>query len=192
MVRVIDEKTKEDIEWIENKLARIQEDVKRLKTWGERYLDWIASRGYSRNTCKIYGQRLMRFVAFVEKKRVPWEDIFTLKNIERFRDCEPTVDPSAITGLAGYLFEEGEIPSRLSRKKIVRRLPTLYEDYLSYQVGSLEVSWQYRNNTRSVLKSFHEYLKRNRIKLESLNIEHVDEFLSGLCKNRALTTGRVY
>ncbi len=28
---MIDEKTKEDIEWIENKLARIQEDVKRLK-----------------------------------------------------------------------------------------------------------------------------------------------------------------
>ncbi len=65
---MIDEKTKEDIEWIENKLARIQEDVKRLKTWGERYLDWIASRGYARNTCKGYGQHLMRFVAFVEKK----------------------------------------------------------------------------------------------------------------------------
>ncbi len=189
---MIDEKTKEDIEWIENKLSQIQEDVKRLKTWSERYLDWIASRGYARNTCKGYGQHLMRFVAFVEKKRVPWEDIFTLKNIERFRNCEPTVDLSSITGLAGFLFEEGEISSRLTIKRIARRLPTLYEDYLSYQVGSLEVSRQYSNNTRSVLKSFHEYLQRNLIKSESLNIEHIDEFLSDICKNRALTTGRFY
>ncbi len=189
---MIETQTRQMIAWIENRLQQIEAIAKRLEQAIEHYLQSMTSQGYAPSTQKTYRQVLRRFAMFIKHKRVPWDDIFTSQSIERFQKLTGLSQLPAISGLAQYLFAQGQIPKPWPRPTAVRRLAAVYEDYLLYQQQTRQASKQYIHNNRSVLAVLHDYLNRNQIELGSLKIEHIDAFLAEFLTNLALATCRVY
>jgi len=82
------------------------------------------------------------------------------------------------------------IRKTLRKPKYQLDLPEIYDEYLNYYEKSRQVPCRHINSTRGVLVSFHDYLKKHKIGLPSLEIEQVDAFLAEFFKNLAPATQR--
>jgi len=142
------------------------------------YLQWMKSAGYARQTRQGHKAQLNKFIAFVKNRRFSREQIFTSKNIERFKKVTGQNGVTAINGLSQYLFEQGKISKPLATRAESIDLPKIYEDYLTYQQAHRQTTVRQITRIKRVLAAFNDYLKAHKIDLTSLTVEQVDDFLT--------------
>ena len=144
------------------------------------YLQWMKSAGYARQTRQGHKAQLNKFLSFVKNRRFSREQIFTSKNIERFKKVTGQNGVTAINGLSQYLFEQGKISKPLATRAESIDLPKIYEDYLTYQQAHRQTTVRQITRIKRVLAAFNDYLKAHKIDLTSLTVEQVDDFLTAL------------
>lgn len=84
------------------------------------------------------------------------------------------------------------IRETLRKPKYQIDLPEIYDEYLSYYEQRQQIPHRLIKATRSVLVSFHDYLKKHKIDLPSLEIEQLDAFLVEFFENFAPATRKSY
>ena len=156
------------------------------------YLQWMKSAGYARQTRQGHQAQLNQFLAFVKNRRFSREQIFTSKNIERFKKVTGQNWMTAINGLSRYLFEQGKISKPLARGAEPIDLPKIYEDYLAYQQAHRQATMRQITRIKRVLAAFNDYLQSNEIDLTSLTVEQVDDFLTAFFAPFSPATCTVY
>ena len=144
----------------------------------------MEEHGRSPHTIR-YTQILMNFVVFAINNNIAWKDMFTVDTLEGFRKYSDFKKaPRALVALSGYLFSHGRIdqPLEIPRPQIQIRpliqLPELYEQYLSFQKQSCQVSHGYLMEIRRILVRFNAYLQNHQIEITALKIEHLDAFMA--------------
>jgi len=143
----------------------------------DEYLEWMISIGYSFSTCGTYRNELNRFFLFIIRKQIDWNDIFTLNILEEFQKNTQAATGPGVKGLWQYLFDQKRIRQPIDDPPH-RRLSDPFEDYLLYYNQTRKVSSIKLVRIRRVLCAFHDYLERQNIKLHSIRIEQIDEFLA--------------
>lgn len=155
------------------------------------YLVWMISNGYSFQTAGTYEQILKRFSAFINRRKIAWDDIFTLDTLEAFQSNRKRTSASAaIKGLSRYLFEHQKIPGPIVKDE--KFLPEVYEAYLQYYAQSRQAGSSQMATIKRVLAAFNAYLQSVNIKLSAIKIEHIDTFLADFNKPHAPGTRRLY
>jgi site-specific recombinase XerD len=145
-----------------------------LKPVIDECLQWMIFSGYTRGTYNSYRGELNKFLHFIIRKQINWDDIFTpdtLKDFQKTRQAAP-----AVRRLFRYLFEQKRIHQSIDPPQ--RRLPDLYENYLSYYHQTRQVPSIRIVRIRKVLCAFHDYLQKHNIKLSLIRIEQIDAFLA--------------
>jgi len=158
----------------------------------EEYLQWMQSAGYTRETCQSHQRQLNQFLCFSKNKARSWEKLFTLEQLEDFKNITGQSAMTAINALSRYLFCQGKIPKPLARKTKLVVLPTIYEDYLAYQQTHRQATDRLISSIKRVLVAFNQYLQSHKIELSSLTIEQVDAFFAQFLTPFAAATCRIY
>jgi len=154
------------------------------------YLLWMASEGYSPKTCEGYRQVLNNFLLFISRRRIAWDEIFTLDTLKAFHQERNLDYVPAVRGLSRYLFEQKRISQPIQKQ--IYPLPEIYEQYLLYYEKSREVHRSQIINIRRLLSAFNDFLERLEINLPNTKIEHIDSFLAHFTLNFAPGTCRLY
>jgi site-specific recombinase XerD len=188
----MDGKCQATIEWIEKRLNAFNETKSALEHAIEAYLEWMAQNAYARSTQRSYKRTLNRFLSFIQGKRYSWDDIFTRRTLNCFKNIGESSQTHAITGLSRYLYARGKIARPIRVGKALPMLPVIYEDYLLYRKTYRHASDRQANHIRRVLYAFDRYCQRNNIRLRSLKIDPVDAFQNECFNDFAGTTRRVY
>ncbi len=158
----------------------------------EDYLQWMKAVGYTRKTCQSHQIQLNQFLCFSKNTTTTWEKLFTLERLEGFKNITGQSALTAINALSRYLFCQGKIPKPLARKTKLVVLPTIYEDYLTYQQTHRQATERLISSIKRVLLAFNQYLQLHKIDLGSLKIEQVDAFLAQFLTPFAAATCRIY
>ena len=146
-------------------------EIRALRQHIRSYLDWIDSLPYRNSDIKHrYNVVLMDFLGFVRNKEMAnrGDHAFQI----------PTY------------FNDGKTDQPLKPPEEGTSLPEIYEQYLLYQKQSLQVCRDYSKQTRKILLLFHEHLEKHHITLSNLNIEHLDQFMTGFKVSQS--TLRIY
>lgn len=140
------------------------------------YLQWMASRQYSRSTIMLYRLILKHWVAFANASNMALNDLFTYQNLKVFESKSKlkSVKLAPVRGLAGYLYENNQLdaPVRKPRKP----LPDIYESYLIHYQDIRNVTQGMILTCRNVFSGLHRYLGND--DLSTLTIEQIDAFLN--------------
>jgi len=139
-------------------------------------LQWMDASGYSHETCSTYQSELSKFLHFIVRKQIDWDDIFTLDTLKAFQKSGQSAKAPAVKRLFRYLVEQKIIHRSIGPQR--QRLPDLYENYLSYYGQTHQVPSVKIIRISRVLRAFHDYLEKHNIKLTSIRIEHIDTFLA--------------
>jgi site-specific recombinase XerD len=158
----------------------------------EDYLQWMTSVGYTRQTRQSHQRQLNQFLCFSKNTTTTWQKLFTLERLDEFKSITGQSVLSAINALSRYLFSQGKIPKPLARKTKSVVLPTIYEDYLTYQQTHRQATERLISSIKRVLLAFNQYLQTHKIDLGSLTIEQVDAFLAQFLTPFAAATCRIY
>ena len=154
------------------------------------YLLWMMSSGYSPSTVENHEQVLNHYLAFICRRKIAWDDIFTLDAMKEFqKDIQPA-NTRAIRGLSRYLFQQKRIAQPIQKKEY--RLPKIYEEYLTYYAKIQQVTYRQIKRIRRVLAAFNDYLQTHKIDLSSLKIEQIDAFLTKFFAPFAPATCKAY
>ena len=126
-----------------------------------------------------YTRILIDFLIYVIHKDMAWEKMFTPETVEAFRTYSVYKGaPSALRALSDYLFSQGKIDQPLQVSKPYTPLPDIYEQYLSYDLQTLQPSAGHISGVRRILGLLHGYLGREKIRLSDLKIHHLDAFMA--------------
>ena len=188
----MDEKCQATIEWIEKRLKAFNETKVALEHAIEAYLEWMAASAYTQNTQRNHKRTLNQFLSFIKGRRYSWDEIFTRRTLNCFKNTRELSQTHAVTGLARYLYSQGKIVAPIPRHKPLPTLPVLYEAYLLYQKKYRQVSDRSITPIRRVLCAFDSYCQRNGIQLQSLKIEHIDTFQGEFLKDFSSNTRHTY
>jgi site-specific recombinase XerD len=153
-----------------------QNNLEMLETGIHDYLEWMKSNEYSQPSCMSYKKVLDNFFAFIKRKSITCNDIFTLDTIEGFiKDRGRTsISEAAVRGLCRYLFLQKRIQKPIQKQRY--QLPEIYEDYLEYYERIRHVPPIKIVKIKRVLAAFYEYLQKCKIPLSSIKIEQIDAF----------------
>ena len=154
------------------------------------YLQWMSEVGYSSQCQKDHKKILWQFLQCSREKGAGFQGVFTLKMIEEFKTLKSLGRVPSLRGFANYVSSQTQIQNPFARP--VPKLPSLYEDYISYQEKAREISPSQIQGIRRVLAAFHDYLSQAQIELSGLRIEHVDGFLAQFMEDHAPETRRAY
>jgi len=157
---------------------KFDEAVVDLEHANKDYLEWMVVNGYAQSTRQHHKQMLHRFLSFVKAESYSWDEIFTPHTLSCFKRFNGLSEVSAVFGLSRYLYGQGKISEPIPARKPPPPLPDLYEEYLLYQQQYRQTPDQPIKHIRRVLCAFEHYLRRHRIKLRALRIEHIDGFHS--------------
>jgi integrase/recombinase XerD len=158
---------------------------KDIKTLGQAILDYLAwvksGVHYKGNPSNIsYRQTLIEFLLFAIDKDIAWEEMFTIDTLKAFQiECGYKGALRAIKIFSEYLYTQGRIHKVLENPNSQSQisLPDLYEHYFPYLQQSRQVSTGYIRQVRRLLELFHKHLKRAKIEISDLKIEHLDAFM---------------
>ena len=142
------------------------------------YMRWVKSiEEQKRGPSSIRHTRILTdFLIHVIHKGIKCKEMFTPQTLEAFRTCSGYKGtPRAIRALSDYLFGQGRIDQPLQLSKIQSPLPDIYENYLRYLQQSRQACASHLRQARTVLGSFHKYLKSHELTLAKLNIEHLEK-----------------
>jgi site-specific recombinase XerD len=141
------------------------------------YLLWMIDQGYSRRAWSLYERLLRYFAAFIARRALCWEHIFTVKTLEAFQqECRLCHAGTAVRGLARYLYRQGKIPQPLTSQP--GELPDIYEDYLRYYAKTRQAGQTKTPGVRRLLTALHVFLTREKVALAAVRIEHLDTVLA--------------
>jgi integrase/recombinase XerD len=145
------------------------------------YTEWLKST----EDCKGVPSHLRHipiltdFLIFIFNRGTAWDEIFTFETFDAFRAYRGNKgDFGALKALSHYLFTQGRIDRPLQSKKPTPPLPDIYEEYIFHRSQGLNNSPPRLNQIRRVLRSFNEYLEKNKIPFSNLKIEHCDAFMT--------------
>lgn len=161
------------------------------------YLEWMKSAGYAPRTIELYRQILNRLLDFVLLNSISWERTFCCENLKAFQEhVEVKHAGFVLRGFIHYLHRQGVIslppdalPKGRGRSKLKRdKLPPIYEQYIHYyqktrQAGHIQIL-----RIMATLSALNDYLQKSGIRLEDLNVFHMDTFLAARNKNYAPAT----
>jgi len=154
------------------------------------YLLWMEEEGYNPVSYEDHKETLRLFLDFIRGEGFEWDDVFTLDTVTAFQKNHGLTQARGVKGLSQYLFERNRIRSPI--EKIHRRLPPIYEDYLTYHEQSRQAPYQRIRQIAAVLAALHNYLQGHNVGLSSLEIEHIDAFLASFFESFAPATCRAY
>ena len=77
------------------------------------YLNWMKSVNYSCATQHLHRRQLELFLDFVKNRRLPWQQLFTVKTREHFKKISGLATTAAINALSRYLVEQGQLKTPL-------------------------------------------------------------------------------
>jgi site-specific recombinase XerD len=141
------------------------------------YLLWMISEDYSHSTWKIYELVLNHFLLFIGRRAIAWNAVFTFETLKAFqKESKLTHVSAAVRGLSRYLFEQKMIPRPIEKKR--HELPEIYEEYLTYYAKTGQVQQSHVLHTRGILSALHDYLEKRAIKLNTIEIGQLDDFLA--------------
>jgi site-specific recombinase XerD len=169
-----------------------QNNLEMLEAAIRDYLEWMKSNEYSQPSWMSYKKVLDNFFAFIKRKGITCNDIFTLDTIESFiKDRGRTsISQAAIRGLCRYLFHQKRIQKPIQKK--ISQLPEIYEDYLRYYEKIRQVPPVQIVHIKRVLAAFYEYLQKGKIPLSSIKIEQLDAFQADFNKPFGPGTCKTY
>ena len=158
-------------------------DIKMLRQAILDYLAWVNSgEHYAGRPSNIrYREILIDFLFFAIHKDISWKEMFTSDTLKAFQIDSPYKGACrALKVFSEYLYTQGRIrqPIELAKPQSQSPLPDLYEHYLLYRQHSLQASSGYLGQVKRMLRYFHAYLKKEKIQLSELNIEHLDAFMA--------------
>ena len=163
--------------------------MKKLKLAVDDYLLWMISSGYADKTIKRNGKILDRFVDFIARHKISWDQIFSSANLHGV-DQSTKAELAAVRGLCRYLVKQKGIVAPVEKEKYP--LPTVYEQYLNYYATTRQTSNKRVQSIRRVLFAFDGYLQNKKIKLAALAIEDIDAFFADFNANFTPSTCKVY
>lgn len=156
------------------------------------YLEWMASKGYTQSTRRLYKVVLPHFLSFLQSGRYSWDEVFTRSTLSRFRELKGRSYTVVATNLSRYLHEQGRLPEPFKWRRPPAPLEGPFKDYLHYRRKYHQAPEQTIRTTQRVLEVFVRHLKKHHMKLERLGIEHVDAFLAVFLKDFSDATRRNY
>jgi integrase/recombinase XerD len=145
--------------------------AKKLGQTIRQYHIWMETQGYKTSGIRSSRVTLKRFLFFIARQRIDWQDIFTWDSLRQFYGDRASLHVyNVMKAFVRYVFNQGLIDKSLWP---VKRLPLIYEQYLHYY----EQSHTRAGNIKWVLRSFDQWLQKSRLQLSGLRIEHIDAFL---------------
>ena len=127
------------------------------------YLLWMKEEGYNPVSYEDHKETLRLFLDFIRCGEFEWKDVFTLDTVKAFQKHHGLTQAHGVRGLSRYLSERNRI--RRPIEKIHRRLPPIYEDYLTYHEQSRQAPYQHIKQIAAVLAALHNYLQSHGIDL---------------------------
>jgi site-specific recombinase XerD len=164
--------------------------IQTLKQAIRDYIQWMASEGYTPKTCQAYKLELSKFVLFISREDIAWDEIFALHTFKAFEQERNLKPVPAIRGLSRYLFQQKKISQPIKRQSYP--LPPIYEEYLFYYEKSKEVPHGQVMHIRRILSAFNDFLERLEINLPKLKIAYIDVFMAEYTANLAPGTCKTY
>jgi len=156
------------------------------------YLQWMKSVNYSLATQHLHRRQLELFLDFVKNRRLPWQQLFTVKTREHYKKISGLATTAAINGLSRYLVEKGQIKTPLPQHPQQRRLTGTFEDYLQFRQDGHQTDTHQLVAIRRVLSALCDYLNEQDITLHRLRIEDLDAFIAKFCQPFSPGTCRIY
>ena len=156
------------------------------------YLNWMKSVNYSLATQHLHRRQLELFLDFVKNRRLPWQQLFTVKTREHYKKISGLATTAAINGLSRYLVEKGQIKTPLPQHPQQRRLTGTFEDYLQFRQDGHQTDTHQLVAIRRVLSALCDYLNEQDITLHRLRIEDLDAFIAKFCQPFSPGTCRIY
>ena len=152
----------------------------------QNYLEWMRTKEYAQGTIVKCSRVLNRLLDFVVLNQTSWEHTFSCDTLKAFQDhIKAEYAGFVVRGFILYLHRQGVIslppdalPKTRGRSKLKRdKLPPIYEQYIHYyqktrQAGHIQVL-----RIMATLSALDDYLQKNEIRLEDLNVFHMDTFL---------------
>jgi site-specific recombinase XerD len=164
-------------------------DIIMLKQGIRDYIQWMASEGYTPETCQAYWLELSKFLLFISQKHIAWGEIFTLHTLKVFQQERNLKYVPAVRRFSQYLFEQKRISGPIQKQ--IDPLPQIYEEYLFYFEKSREVTHSQVTSVRRILSAFNDFLESFDINLPNIKIAHIDAFLAELTANYSPGTCRL-
>ena len=156
------------------------------------YLDWMKSVNYSLDAQHLHRRQLELFLDFVKNRRLPWQQLFTVKTREHFKNISGRATTTAINGLSRYLVKQGQIKTSLPQHSQQRKLSGIFKDYLQYRQDGHQTDTHQLVAIRRVLSALCDYLNEKDITLHQLHIEDLDAFMAEFCQPFLPGTCRIY
>ncbi len=152
----------------------------------QNYLEWMKAEEYAQGTIVKCSRVLNGLLDFVVLNQIPWERTFSCDTLKAFHAyIQVKYAGFVVRGFTRYLHQQSVIclpPSALSkgrgRSKLKKgKLPPIYEQYIHYyqrtrQAGHIQIL-----RIMGTLSALEDYLQKNEIRLEELNVFHMDTFL---------------
>lgn len=160
-----------------------------LKQAVDDYLLWLMSKEYAHTTWIRYERVLKHFVSYVDKQKIPYEEVFTMGTEKAFREeLGQKRLSTALRGLSHYLYRENRITRPI--EQVRKELPEIYEQYLQYYKSSRQLGENKISKERNILAMLNDYLATKRIELKKIKIETMDSFLAERCRKLHPLTGQ--
>ncbi len=151
--------------------------VQTLDTAIHDYLSWLDAKRYGELTRSGYKKGLNHFHDFIDRMGIPWDGVFSFETFESFKEkySHPT-DARSVKMLSRFLFKKNRLKRPIERP--TPRLPRIYEEYLEHYRRVQGVGKPQVRQAWNTLKAFNHYLENRRIRLASIRIDEIDDFLA--------------
>jgi site-specific recombinase XerD len=173
------------LQWYSRQYGPPQKDsaaVPRLTRAIADYLQWMKSVNYTSASRYLHRLQLELFSDFVKSRHFGWQQLFTVKTREQFKNISGLATTAAVNGLSRYLVEQGQLKTPLPHRQQQRKLGGIYEDYLQYRQNGHQTDTQQLVGIRRVLSALCDYLNEHGIRLHGLRIEDLDTFMAEFCQ----------
>jgi site-specific recombinase XerD len=173
------------LDWYNHQYGAPQKDpsaVPRLTRTIANYLHWMKSVNYTAASQHLHRVQLELFLDFVKSRRFCWQQLFTVKTREHFKETCGLCTTAAVNGLSRYLVEQGRLKTPLPHRSQHTNLTGIFEDYLKYRQDSHQTHARQLNSTRRVLSALCDYFNHHGITAGRLHIEVLDAFMAQFCQ----------
>src|SRR3989304_1085461 len=151
------------------------------------YLLRLVSKGYAHSGFTVYERILNRFLSFVTCRKIPRDAMFTIETLNAFQKEDGYYRASTIIrGFSNYLYKQNKIDQPIQKQ--MDELPQIYKEFLTYYKMSRQIHPGVMLNYRRTLSAFNDYLIKQKIDLNVIDIGQVDAFLAEYCAPLALSS----
>ena len=173
------------LDWYNYQYGAPQKDpsaVPRLTRTIADYLQWMKSVNYTSASQHLHRVQLELFLDFVKNRHFHWQQLFSIKTREHFKNTSGLCTTAAVNALSRYLVEKGQIKMPLPQHPAPRKLAGIFEEYLHFRQDSRQTNTRQLNAIRRVLSALCDYFNQHGITPARLRIEDLDAFMAEFCQ----------